>query len=129
MASKHAQDLRHRIDAASENLSRQLQGMDAHMERADAPGEWTTREVLSHLLFEPGFDPREALSRFSERDYPVVVINPGDTFLDDERRRMTFAQLTEALDTQRRRVLAYIDGLEEGEFGRKARIALFKQFM
>jgi len=54
MANKHAQDLRRRIDAASENLSRQLQGMDAHMERADAPGEWTTREVLSHLLFEPG---------------------------------------------------------------------------
>jgi len=48
MASKHAQDLRRRIDAASENLSRQLQGMDAHMERADAAGEWTTREVLSH---------------------------------------------------------------------------------
>src|SRR2546426_104805 len=57
MASKHAQDLRRRIDVASENLSRQLQGMDAHMERADAPGEWTTREVLSHLLFDPDFDP------------------------------------------------------------------------
>src|SRR5439155_292931 len=57
MANKHAQDLRRRIDAASENLSRQIQGMDTHMERADAPGEWTTREVLSHLLFQPGFDP------------------------------------------------------------------------
>src|SRR5207245_1545855 len=62
MASKHAQDLRRRIDAAAENLSRQLQGMDAHMERADAPGEWTTREVLSHLLFEPGFDPAATLA-------------------------------------------------------------------
>jgi hypothetical protein len=129
MASKHAGELRGRIDAAWDNLSRQLRGMDAHMERADAPGEWTTREVLSHLLFEPGWDPAETLGRFSARDYPLVEIAPGDTYLDDERRTMTLAQFREALDTQRRRVLSYIDGLEDPQFDRKARIPLFKQFM
>jgi hypothetical protein len=116
------------MDAAWENLSRQLQGMDAHLERADAPGEWTTREVLSHLLFEPGFDPVEILSKFAERDYPLVEIAPGETHLDDQRQQMTLAQFREALDTQRRRVLAYVDGLEEREFDRRARIPLFKQF-
>ncbi len=129
MASKDAKELRGRIDAAWENLSRQLQGMDAYMERSDAPGEWTTREVLSHLLFEPGFDPAEILSTFAERDYPLVEIAPGDTYLDDQRRQMTLGQLRSALDTQRRRVLAYVDGLEERELDRKARIPLFKQFM
>ena len=130
MASKHAQDLRQRIDAASENLSRQLQGMDAHMERADAPGEWTTREVLSHLLFEPGFDPAATLATFSERDYPVVELAPGDTFLDEQRRQMSLPQFRTALDAQRRRVIEYIEGLEESAFERrKARIPLFKQFM
>jgi len=130
MASKHAQDLRRRIDAAFENLSRQLQGMDAYMERADAPGEWTTREVLSHLLFEPGFDPPVTLATFSERDYPVVEIAPGDTFLDEQRRQLTLSQFRDALDAQRRRVLEYVDGLEEPAFERrKARIPLFKQFM
>jgi hypothetical protein len=103
--------------------------MEAHMERADAPGEWTTREVLSHLLFEPGFDPAEILSKFAERDYPLVEITPGDTYLNDQRRGMTLAQFREALDTQRRRVLSYLDGLAELEFDRKARIPLFKQFM
>jgi hypothetical protein len=130
MGSKHAQDLRRRIDAASENLSRQLQGMEAHMERADAPSEWTAREVLSHLLFEPGFDPAATLATFSERDYPVIEIAAGVTFLDDQRRQMTLPQFRDALDAQRRRVLEYIDGLEEREFDqRKARIPLFKQFM
>ena len=130
MASKHAQDLRHRIDAASENLSRQLQGMDAYLERSDAPGEWTTREVLSHLLFEPGFDPAATLSTFSERDYPVVEIAPGDTFLDEQRRQLTLSQFRDALDAQRRRVLEYLEGLEESAFERRrARIPLFKQFM
>jgi hypothetical protein len=38
--------------------------------------------------------------------------------------------LRDALDVQRRRVLEYIDGLEEPAFERrKARIPLFKQFM
>jgi hypothetical protein len=129
MASKIAQELGGRIDAAWDNLSRQVQDMDGYMERADAPGEWTTREVLSHLMFEPGYDPADTLDRFSERDYPLVEIHPGDTFLDEQRRQMTLPQFREALDTQRRRVLAYIDGLEEREFGRKARIPLFKQFM
>ena len=130
MASKHAQDLKRRIDSAYENLRRQLQGMDAYMEHADAPGEWTTREVLSHLLFEPGFDPAATLATFSERDYPVVEIGPGDTFLDEPRRQLTLAQFRGALDAQRRRVLEYIEGLEEPAFERrKARIPLFKQFM
>ncbi len=34
---------------------------------------------------------------------------------------MTLAQLREALEAQRGRVLAFIDGLEEQEFDRKAR--------
>lgn len=129
MASKKAQELGSRMDAAWENLNRQLRGMDAHLERADAPGEWTAREILSHLLFEPGFDPVKTLSKFAERDYPLVEVTPGDTYLNDQRRQMTLAELREALDTQRRRVLAFVDGLEEGEFERKARIPLFKQFM
>jgi hypothetical protein len=130
MASKHAQELRRRIDAAAENVRRQLPGLEAHMERADAPGEWTTREVLSHLLFEPGFDPAATLASFSERDYPVLEIDAGATSLDDQRRRMTLSQFKDALDAQRRRVLEYIDSLDEREFDRrKARIPLFKQFM
>ena len=43
---------------------------------------------------------------------------------------MTLSQFRDALDAQRRRVLDYIDGLEEPDFERrKARIPLFKQFM
>ena len=129
MGSQTAQDLRTRVDAAWDNLSHQLQGMEAYMERADAPGEWTTREVLSHLLFEPGFEPVRILSRFAERDYPLVEIKPGDTFLDDHRRRMSLAEFRDALDVQRRSVLAYVDGLDDRGFARKGRIPLFKQFM
>jgi preprotein translocase subunit SecA len=43
---------------------------------------------------------------------------------------MTLSQFRGALEAQRRRVLEYIEGLEEPAFERrKARIPLFKQFM
>jgi len=57
MASATVGELRKKTDAAWANLERQLQGMEPHMERSDSPGEWTTRQVLSHLLFEPGWKP------------------------------------------------------------------------
>jgi len=95
LAATTVSDLEARTDAAWANLVRKLQGMEPHLERSDAPGEWTTREVLSHLLFEPGW----------------------------ERRRMSLAQLVGALDAQRRAVQGYLPSLPEGELtGRKARI-------
>ena len=49
MATPTVNELRKKTDAALLHLSGQLQGMEPHMERADAPGEWTTRQVLCHL--------------------------------------------------------------------------------
>jgi hypothetical protein len=104
--------------------------MEAYMDRSDAPGEWTTREVLSHLLYEAGGDPVPALRTFSEHELPVVEIVPGKTAVTEERRRMTLRQFIQALDAQRRGVLGYIEGLSDAQLTqRKARIPLFKQFM
>ncbi len=130
MANKVLDDLRKRTDSAWANLSRQLQGMEPHMERSDAPGEWTTRQVLAHLLFEPGWKPVPVVERFSERNLPVVEIKPGEVIVDPERKKMTLRQFTEVLEAQRRSVFAHLERLPEGDLERrKARIPLFKQFM
>jgi len=129
MATQTVRDLEAKSDAAWKNLTAQVAGMESYLERADAPGEWTTREVLSHLMFESDWKPAKLLASFAERDLPVVEISPGETFLTPERRRMTLAQLVAALDTQRREVFAYLNGLSETDLGRKARIPLFKSFM
>jgi len=130
MASKTASALRAKTDAAWANLNRQLQGMEPHLERSDAAGEWTTREVLSHLLFPPGWDPEPTLRSFDARTLPVVEIEPSKTHLSEDRKRMSLKQLLDALDEQRRRVYGYVDTLSDADLeGRKARIPLFKQFM
>jgi DinB superfamily len=129
MTTAAVRDLEAKADAAWKNLSAQLEGMGPFLERSDEPGEWTTREVLSHLLFEPGWDTVALLKTFAHSDLPVIEIEAGDAFLSPERRQMTIEAFVEALEAQRRSVFAYLATLPEAELTRKARIPLFKTFM
>lgn len=129
MATQTVAELKKKSDAAWGNLSRQLQGMEPHIDRADAPGEWTTREVLCHLLFEAGFEPSAFLRTFADRDLPVVDVKASDIHMTPERRKATLKELTDSLDAQRKSLFAYLEGLSDAELGRKARIPLFKDFM
>jgi hypothetical protein len=129
MANAKTHDLRARIDKSWIHLKGQLQGMETHMEATEAPGEWTTRQVLAHLLFEPGWKPVPLLKSFAAKDLPGVEIDPGLTDVTGGRETMTLKQFVDALDTQRREVSTYLDGLSEADLKRKARIPLFKEIM
>ena len=130
MADTIVKELRGKTDAAWANLTRQLQGMEPYMERSDAPGEWTTRQVLSHLLFESDWNAVRVLKKFSNKDFPLVEIIPGQPNITPERQKMTLRQFQDALDVQRRDVFGFLARLPEAELTqRKARIPLFKQFM
>lgn len=130
MANAIVRDLRAKSDAAWANLTRQLQGMEPHMDRSDAPGQWTTRQVLAHLLGEPGRKPVDFLKKFSRHDLPVSETSPGQSNVPPERQKMTLKQLLDALNAQRREVLEYLEGLSEADLqGRKARIPFLKQFL
>jgi len=122
-------ELRKKSDAAAASLSRQLQGMEPYLDKSDAPGEWTTREVLCHLLGDPAEKPVAVLQSFTVSSFPVIDIKPGSAELTPERQRMTLTQLWEALETHRRGILSYLDSLGAADLGRKAKIPLFKQFM
>ena len=99
------------MDTAQANLFRQLDGMQAHLEKSDAPGEWTAREVLSHLLFEPGFDPVATLRTFHPTNLQLIDLAPGSTHLDGQRKAMGLGQFKTALEQQRTNVAAYVGAL------------------
>ena len=73
MANQTVAELKKKADAAWGNLSRQLEGMEPHIDRSIAPGEWTTREVLCHLLFEPGFEPGDEAWPHGPRQHHEIV--------------------------------------------------------
>ena len=102
MASMAIIELRKKSDAAAANLWRQLQGMEPYLDRSDAPGEWTTRQVLCHLLADPDWKPVGTLRSFATSNLPVIEIKPGYAPVTSERQSMTLAELREALEVQRR---------------------------
>ena len=129
MASAVISELKKKSDAAAANLASQLRDMEPHLDKSDAPGEWTTRQVLCHLLSDPDWKPVSELKSFAISNLPLIEIAPGDTNVTPERQKMTKAQLLDALETQRRELFGYLDSLDDADLGRKARIPLFKQFM
>lgn len=129
MATEAVNELWKKTDATWRKLSGQLRGMEPYLDTSDAPGEWTAREVLCHLLFAPGWNPVTELKSFSTRDPPTIEIVPGGSQVTPERGAMSLRQLQDALDDQRRQVFDYLDTLGEADLQRKARIPLFKQFL
>ena len=129
MASAVVSELKKKSDAAAGNLTRQLQDMEAYLDKSDAPGEWTTRQVLCHLLAEPDSKPVATLKSFATSNLPLIEIAPGEAHVTAERLKMTKAELLNALEAQRRDIFSYLESLDDADLGRKAKIPLFKQFM
>lgn len=129
MATATVTGLKAKSDAAFANISKQLQGMEPYLDKSDAPGEWTTRQVLCHLLFEPGWDVVGLLKSFSTSNLPLVEIEGGSADTSGARATASIKQLLDGLDAQRKAVLGYLEGLSDAELQRKARIPLFKQLM
>jgi DinB superfamily len=129
MASAAVSELKKKSDAAAANLSKQLEGMEPHLDKSDAPGEWTTRQVLCHLLADPDWKPVATLKNFALSNLPVIELKPGHAPVTPERQKMTIAQLRGALEAQRRDIFGYLESLDDADLGRKAKIPLFKQFM
>jgi hypothetical protein len=129
MASAVVSELKKKSDAAAANLTRQLQDMEPHLDNSDGPGEWTTREVLCHLLSDPDRKPVAELKSFATSNPPLIEIETGGTYVTPERKKMTKAQLLDALEAQRREIFSYLESLADADLGRKAKIPLFKQFM
>jgi hypothetical protein len=129
MATATVAGLKAKTDAAYANISKQLQGMEPYFDKSDAPGEWTARQVICHLLFEPGWDVVGIIKSFSTSNLPVIEIQGGASDTSGARATASVKQLLEGLDAQRKAVYGYLDGLSEAELRRKARIPLFKQLM
>jgi len=128
MATAMVNGLKAKSDAAWANISKQLQGMEPFLDKSDAPGEWTTRQVICHLLFEPGWDPVALLKSFSTSNLPVVEITSvSDT--SGSRQTASLKQLLDSLDAQRKAIWGYLEGLSDADLKRKARIPLFKELM
>lgn len=123
MASAAVSELRKKSDAASANLAKQLEGMEAHADKPEAPGEWTPRQGALSPARRAGRQPGAPAPDLRDLE-PARDRDQGGP-----REKMTLAQLRAALETQRRDIFAYLETLGDPDLARKATIPLFKQFM
>jgi hypothetical protein len=129
MASAIVAELRKAAEAASDRLNRQLQDMEPYMDRTAAPGEWTPRQVLCHLLLDPAVNPVALLKSFAISNPPTLEITTGQSNVSGWREFMSLGQFREALDDQRSEIFDYLEALSERDLGRKARIPPDKQLV
>src|SRR5262249_57079360 len=115
MATATVMGLKAKSDAAFANISKQLQGMEPYLDKSDAPGEWTVRQVLCHMLFEPGWDVVAVLKSFSTTNLPLIEIRGGEADITGSRATATGKQLLEQLDAQRKQMFAYLDTLSDSD--------------
>ena len=92
MVNATVRELQRSNDVVWETLGETLEGMDAHLERADAPGQWTARQVLCHLLCEPGAEP-VALLDGQRRDVLGYLATLGEADLARRARIPVFGPL------------------------------------
>jgi len=126
MASQIINEVRTTTDVVWARLSAQLHGLEPHMERSDAPEEWPTRQVLCHLLAEPGWRPVPVLFSFATTNLPVIEIKQGQMNLTPEREMMSLRHFEGALKRHRREAFSYLETLGDEDLQRKARIPLFE---
>lgn len=99
------EDTRQRMNLALESLMAALDGLDGRLDDAEAPGEMTLREQLSHLLGPADRDLPALLRTFSAANPPLIAPLPdGMPCLTPERERMTLAEFADALRLLHRRV-------------------------
>lgn len=93
--------------------------------KAPAEGEWSAKQILSHLC---GAD--EALSmyefqRFLDEDTPPLGITPGS--YGDTRKEASVSELVSKIETDYGAIGTFIAGLSDEQLARKAHVPFLKE--
>jgi hypothetical protein len=94
--------------------------------RRPADGEWCAKEVLSHLTGADGAGIIQRLARFVDEDTPELEFQPGDSAFSPAREKATAGDLMSRLDSQYAQLGAFLAGLIDEQFSRKAHVAALK---
>jgi hypothetical protein len=94
--------------------------------RQPAAGEWSVREVLSHLCGEEGENHASGFRRLLDEDTPLFELDPGKSNFTPERQKMTTSELLSVAVAQYNELGAFLAGLNEEQLSRKARVPLLK---
>jgi hypothetical protein len=118
--------LKQQLDQKVEEITQTVAGMsEERASKRPGEGEWSVKEVLSHLSGGDG-DDFAILRRVTQEDTPVVEFEIGVSHYEG-RENMSAAELTSRVESTYGEMGDFLSGLNEEELNRKARSPQLKE--
>ena len=90
-----------------------------------ADGEWSAKQVLSHLCGDDDALSMYEFKRFLDEDTPDLGIVPGR--YGDNRKAASVSELVAKIDADYAAIGSFLAGLNDEQLGRKARVEILKE--
>ena|SRR3972149_6047499 len=98
---------------------------DDEASKPKAEGEWSAKQVLSHLCGDTDALSMYEMKRFLNEDTPDLGLTPGN--YGDARKNESIAALMSKIDTDYAEIGRFLAGLSDEQLDRKAHIPFLKE--
>ena len=118
--------LQEQLGQKVEEIKQAVSGIDEQKAATrPAAGEWSAKEVLSHLTGRDDALSMYEFQRFLSEDTPDLGITPGSH--SDVRKEAPVSELVSKLDSDYKQIGNFFAGLSEEQLNRKAHIPFLKE--
>ena len=118
--------LKQQLDQKVQEIKQAVSGLsEEQASREPAPGEWSAKEVLSHLCGQDDALSMYEFKRFLTEDTPPLGITPGQ--YSDIRKDAPVPELLSKVESDYSAIGNFFSGLDDQQLNRKAHIPFLKE--
>jgi hypothetical protein len=118
--------LQQQLDQKVQEIKQAVTGIDVQKAaQRPAEGEWSAKEVLSHLCGADDALSMYEFKRFLNEETPDLGITPGS--YSDVRKDAPLSELVSKLDSDYTKIGSFLAGLNDEQLNRKAHIPFLKE--
>jgi len=119
--------LQQQLDQKVEEIKQAVSGLsEEQASKPPAQGEWSAREVLSHLSGTDSTEFVARLKRILDEDTPRIDVTPGVSYYE-KRKDASTSQLLLQVESAYGEAGQFLGGLSEEQLSRKANVPMLKE--